>query len=425
MNKFNDANVLLLSLEKLIQSINNMQHMLTLHQLEAKLYEYQGNFKEAFYSYKRYKEEQEEINIKETRKELDSITSENMRNAINRLNVIADIGKDITSNLDVEKTVYAVYQHVKSLMKANIFGIAHLDEEELCYDLFIENNEKMPVTNVKLSDSNSFGVWCIKNDKEVIINDVEKEYRKYVGETSALTSNQYEDQNKNRLQSLMYVPLKFENKIVGIISVQSYDKDTYLIEDFETLKILATYVAIALRNARQSEELKILSTVDGLTNLYNRRYLNTQLDLMCKKSRDDNKKIGLMIIDIDYFKKVNDVYGHPAGDICLKQISHKLTELYDDFAEIVARIGGEEFAVLMYDKDLNQIMTRAEELRNAIKEFEIIVDNKVIKVTISIGISVMDETTDVVRETIFRNADEALYTSKNRGRNQVNIHSVN
>ena len=418
MNEYNATNERLPSLKKLILSTDNKQYMSRYYQYETALHELQGNIEKALYSYKKYKEVQEKVNNEEAKNKLERITNENMRNLINRLNVIADVGRDITSNLDLEKAVYAIYKHVNNMMKADVFGIAYLDKDVLNYELFIENDKKIPVLSRKLTDCNSFGVWCINNDKEIIINDLEREYSNYVRDVSFLLTGE------NDPQSLIFIPLKLEEKIIGIISVQSYDKNAYLLEDFETLKILATYIAIALKNAKQSHELKILSTVDELTNLYNRRYFNTQMNKLCEKSTDECKQVALMILDIDFFKKVNDVYGHPAGDIILKQVSSMLVESFEDFAELVARIGGEEFAVLLYDKDLDQLLTYAEKFRKVIEELEIKTEGKVIGVTISIGISLANETTAEMRKTLFTNADEALYISKNNGRNQVNFNTA-
>jgi diguanylate cyclase (GGDEF)-like protein len=162
------------------------------------------------------------------------------------------------------------------------------------------------------------------------------------------------------------------------------------------------------------------ANTDGLTKCYNKKYFNESLETEVKKSKVTGKPLTLIIFDLDHFKKLNDNYGHDAGDFVLKEKARLIRENGIRQGDIFARYGGEEFCILLPNTNLKQGFEIAERLRALVAKHEFIYDGKRLPVTASIGVA--DYRQGVNNGTdLFKRADSAVYTSKEGGRNQVNF----
>lgn len=157
---------------------------------------------------------------------------------------------------------------------------------------------------------------------------------------------------------------------------------------------------------------------DFLTGLNNVRFFDTTFNKVLAEADEKNKRLSILFIDIDFFKKVNDTYGHANGDIVLKQLSYVLKNNCRS-SDIVSRNGGEEFSVLLLECPSNLAMGIAEKIRKAVENYQFSLnDNRKINITISIGVATYpDTTTDL--DKLFESADSALYKAKRSGRNKV------
>jgi two-component system, cell cycle response regulator len=159
---------------------------------------------------------------------------------------------------------------------------------------------------------------------------------------------------------------------------------------------------------------------DGLTKCYNKMYFNNHLELELKKSKVTGKPLTLIIFDLDHFKKLNDNFGHDAGDYVLKEKARIVRENGIRQGDIFARYGGEEFCILLPNTNLKQGFEIAERLRKLIEKHEFLYDGKRLPVAASIGVA--DYRMGVNNGTdLFKRADSAVYKSKEGGRNQVNF----
>ena len=168
------------------------------------------------------------------------------------------------------------------------------------------------------------------------------------------------------------------------------------------------------------EELHLLSTTDSLTGLANRRHLENCFDSEWRRAIRTQDSIALIMIDIDHFKKYNDLYGHQAGDDCLRQVCDSLKEYAQRSGELIGRYGGEEFVVLLPRMTLVRAQVLAESMCSRIAGLNIehgeSMDNKV---TISIGIAAMVPSIKDDPANLLRIADRCLYRAKADGRNRV------
>jgi signal transduction histidine kinase len=170
--------------------------------------------------------------------------------AFSNVKILNQIGKKITSTLHIEHIQDIVYENVNSLMDAATFLIMIYDEKErkLECKLSIEKGEKLPPFEISMDEKNRFAVWCVDHASPVFMNDVEKEYIQYVPDRARPKAGE-------TVSSLIYLPLMIENRIIGVISVQSFNKNAYTQYQLDMLNNLANYIAIAFENALSYEKI--------------------------------------------------------------------------------------------------------------------------------------------------------------------------
>jgi two-component system cell cycle response regulator len=171
---------------------------------------------------------------------------------------------------------------------------------------------------------------------------------------------------------------------------------------------------------RDNVQLSIeMAITDGLTGLFNRRYMESHLSTLVDQAASRGKPIAVMVLDIDYFKSVNDTYGHDAGDDVLREFATRIKKSIRGI-DLACRLGGEEFVIVMPETDMAVATIVAERLRRRIasEPFSIAQGTKHIEVTISIGLATLD-TVDDNAASILKRADQALYRAKRDGRNRV------
>ena len=163
-------------------------------------------------------------------------------------------------------------------------------------------------------------------------------------------------------------------------------------------------------------QTKQLSITDALTNLYNRRYFETTFAREFARAKRYNSQLSLVVVDIDWFKKINDTYGHSCGDYVLRELSWLMAENFRQ-TDIIFRYGGEEFVILLTETDGNSAIIPVERLRRAVEDNKFKFKGVELNVTISAGISSDKDVNEVSQ--MFDNADKALYQAKEEGRNRV------
>ncbi len=168
---------------------------------------------------------------------------------------------------------------------------------------------------------------------------------------------------------------------------------------------------------KYSKKLKLQATTDSLTGLANRRRITSLLEKALIEVKENKKKdFNIIMLDIDFFKKVNDNYGHPMGDQVIKEVSH-LMQAKISQAGVVGRFGGEEFLSIIYDENNNKVFNLADEIRHGIENKSTSLDGVVVNVTVSMGIASSSESQ--VFQELIDIADKRLYEAKKNGRNQV------
>ncbi len=234
---------------------------------------------------------------------------------------------------------------------------------------------------------------------------------------------------RNLVYCILGVPMIYGGEVVGVMTLTNKVKDgesgelvldtmgRFGEDDEQLLLGLADNAAVNLHKARLYSE----SITDRLTGLYNARHFEARLDGCILQTLQATEPLSLAVTDIDHFKKVNDTYGHQAGDFVLDGTAKLLREMVRDGSlDAAFRYGGEEFCMLMPDTSLTDAAALLEQYRKRVEEAEFLYEGQVLKVTVSVGLSTCP-THGETRVTLFEAADRALYASKEGGRNRVSL----
>lgn len=218
------------------------------------------------------------------------------------------------------------------------------------------------------------------------------------------------------VRSVMVIPMLYENNLLGLFAMLSEQTGFLDIFQMELLKVLCNQASTSIANAKLHTEIEKLATTDGLTGLYNHRLFQEKMSEQIRRQTRFSEPISLLISDIDYFKKINDTYGHPVGDLVLRSVAKILKETIRDI-DIAARYGGEEFAAILPGTDSEGARQISERLRKTVMKTLFSADSRSFKITISIGIATAPSDAKS-KEELIEKADNALYHAKHNGRNQ-------
>jgi diguanylate cyclase len=170
---------------------------------------------------------------------------------------------------------------------------------------------------------------------------------------------------------------------------------------------------------KANERLHHASVTDPLTKLYNRRYFDDALVTHHDSAIKFNESLAVILLDIDHFKRINDTYGHPAGDVCLITIAQRIKSVGERYEAICARYGGEEFILLLQNKSQSEAQHIAEDLLTTIKQSPVPIPGGEITVTTSIGLAIMTPQRNTNPDDILKSADDLLYKAKDAGRDRI------
>ncbi len=269
-------------------------------------------------------------------------------------------------------------------------------------------NTPMDLTSIEIPIDKSAGgfVDCLRGQVPVVISG------KTLGEKKTL--------EKFNITQMLLAPFRSHRRVIGILGMDNLDsKLTISPEISSAIAIVANELGMALENAGAYKEAKAISLKDGLTGLLNRLAMDDLLAKSFRMAVAGKNRLCVVMIDVDYFKKINDQFGHQAGDNILKLIATTLKKMSRPF-DHVGRYGGEEFIVVLNQTDLSKALAYAERIRQEIQHLGMLLINRFpgLSLTVSAGVSEYQKSV-TTRDTLIATADKALYRAKEAGRNRV------
>jgi len=293
------------------------------------------------------------------------------------------------------------------------------DATTILYLLDLETGEPSMISsvhnkakvNVKSKKGDYLDRWVLKKLKPLLVEDIKSDFR------FDTTQGISKDGGREK-RSLISIPLVLGEKILGVLRVDSPNEKRFSMEDLRLLSRIGDLGAVAMESAYLYERIQDLAVKDSLTGLYLRRFLMDRLNSELPRELRSKSDLSLLVVDLDYFKKYNDQFGHIAGDMVLKKLSEHLVDIFNNPGDIICRYGGEEFVVMLPDCTKIQAKKLAEDLRKKVEETKIILRREKTKVTVSIGVATFP-TDAQIKEELIHKADQAMYQAKRKGRNKV------
>jgi len=215
--------------------------------------------------------------------------------------------------------------------------------------------------------------------------------------------------------SVVCLPLVSFGQVLGVLVLESASCDAFLPADVNALESVTDICATAIQNARYFDRVRQLAYMDGVTGIFNRRYFELRIAEEMARSTRHGLTFSVIMVDIDHFKQLNDEYGHLLGDEVLRQVSAILTQQLRK-SDVLSRFGGEEFAIITPETDLDSALAVADKLRRVVESWHF--PGVARPVTISAGVAEFPAQGGT-RDDLVKSADEALYAAKQAGRNRV------
>lgn len=328
-----------------------------------------------------------------------------------QLSTFNEIGKTLTSSLDLKEILNIVMEKISELLHPKNWSLLLLDEEtnELRFEIIVGEGSKK-LKNLRLKVGEGIAGWVAMEKKPVLVPDVRNDKR---------FSNKADRLSKFVTKSIICVPLIVRGKCLGVIElINKVEDDKFDEEDLLILTTLADYTAIAIENAIFFHKVQELTIIDDLTRLYNSRFLHTRLDYEFERARRFKYNLSMIFFDLDYFKNVNDRYGHLLGSKLLKEIARLVLKNIRTI-DMACRYGGDEFVILLPETSKKNAFHVAQKLRRSIGNNEFLREEGInLRITASFGVASFPKGAKS-KEDLIQLADQAMYEVKNSTRNGV------
>ncbi len=319
--------------------------------------------------------------------------------------VLFEIGKLIGSDLDPGILLSRISELICQLINSKSCSVMLLDASRkrlLARAAYGLRTERMHTLSFAIGEG--VAGWVVEHGEPALLHDVTKDPRFVV-----LPANQ------TPIASMLCVPLVSRGERVGVVTATSEDLSAFDDSDLELVRFIATTIALDIENVR----LHRVAVTDPLTGIYNREFLQQRLPAEIEAAIDRDRPLSIALVDVDYFKAVNDQYGHSVGDVVLAEVARRLRSAIRG-GDVLVRYGGEEFIALLPKADAGRAWEVGERMRQRVCERAFDVgDGLALLLRVSVGIAQWRMGEDM--PDLIERADIAMYGAKQRGRNRVEV----
>jgi diguanylate cyclase (GGDEF)-like protein/PAS domain S-box-containing protein len=336
---------------------------------------------------------------------------EELGRRLREIDALRQVTAEVNSSLDLNRTVTAILEHTRRVLPYDRSTVQLLAGDHL--QVIGATGFRDPAAPLKLrfpfpGDGNP-AIRAIRSRMPVICHDLEGEFPGFL---------QTEEDEPTR--SWLGIPLITDNEVVGLLALDQTQPHFYESRHLEIAEVLAGHLALAMEKARMYEDVRQMALADALTGVANRHSLRFQGPFVLESARRKGTWMSALMVDIDWFKKVNDAFGHQSGDQVLVSVARAIASALRG-TDLLFRYGGEEFLVLMAEAGPEEAEIAAERIR---VEVERLPDPGTGLTTVSVGGAAAVPLAETSLADLIRAADQALYEAKEAGRNTVRIRKL-
>jgi diguanylate cyclase (GGDEF)-like protein len=328
--------------------------------------------------------------------------------------IFYEASQQFITALHTDQVFDVLFKMISLLTQTTRMMIVTFNETTRCGTISAITGQS-PDVSVGMEFPINAGLYSYAFQKRTIVNI--SNYQVYKDKYYRFLEN--EPRNPSLLSLIIFPILDDEQRIIGLLSIESAAVNQFVGDTEKHLSILMGNASVAITRARLYQKMEMLATTDGLTQLFNHRSFQEHLAKEVERARRYHRPLSLLLMDIDHFKSFNDTYGHPVGDLVLKEISACIRNSIR-INDIAARYGGEEFTVIIPETGEEGAMVIAERIRRTVEKHVITSLDRQLRVTISLGCATIPSHADS-NQALIDAADKALYFSKEHGRNRTTL----
>ncbi len=333
----------------------------------------------------------------------------NLPSVLEKADFLFKLSLEVSKLAEAEEIFNFLQQALKRIFP-QVEAILIFVLEEKGHNLVLRYSLKREGLTVREKKGEAIERWILKNNSALMVEDLTRDFR--------FDCNKILAYKERGVRSLLGSPLSIGEKILGIVQIESKLPNFFSLEDLRILRSICDLIAVVLERANLLKKTQELAIKDPLTSLFLRDFFLERLEEELKRAKLKGANLGLLMIDIDDFKKINDTYGHIVGDMVLKRLADILVRSLADAGGFICRFGGEEFLVCLVECKPRRAIAVAEEIRKKVEGLRIAFRRKEINFTVSLGLAMYPED-GFELNLLLEQADKLLYKAKKEGKNRL------
>ena len=312
----------------------------------------------------------------------------------------------VAASLSLENTIQSIVEQLKMVVPHDTSAVMLLKDGamEVVGGYGFDDLSKVLGVRFSITD-NGTAKFIYEQKSPLLLSDVSQDAR-------------FSSYPGSRIKSWLGLPLIIHGNVIGMLTLDSYEVNHFTPRHVRIGEAFADQVAVALENARLFNDVQQLAITDSLTGLFNRRYFMKVGAAEFERAIRYHRELSMVMLDIDFFKHVNDTYGHLVGDRVLIELAQRCTANLRD-SDILCRYGGEEFIILFPETGIDQAEETAERLRRIVQDAPFCIETIPLSITISLGVVDLHRSGTASLDEFIARVDTALYQAKQSGRNRV------
>jgi len=263
---------------------------------------------------------------------------------------------------------------------------------------------------IKEKKGDIFDLWVLRHNQSLLVKNTVNDFRFDVDKSSAF--------KERHIRSLIASPVCVGDRLLGILRAESTKVNSFSLDESRLLRSISDIGGMVLERINLFKRIEELAIRDPLTGLSLRSYFLQRLEEEIKRAYLKDRSLGIIMLDIDDFKQVNDTHGHIVGDLVLRKLARILRNVVGKGGNLICRYGGEEFTVFTLNRSLGELKKLTETLRKRVENTEIKFRKQKLTFTVSIGVAIFPQDGDEPAKLI-EQADTLLYKAKRQGKNRV------